>query len=257
MPIQGAAFAEPVVFAPQPSQKKFPYRTGMGMVPSAEFLVFFDDFESFVAATTFAPAGWTTILDSGANINMVQTAGSLGATGAITFLESTTSEGAAIYRSQLIDTGTVQLTVGKRAFIEVRMQTNDVTDHTFYFGFSSATVITAASDLYDASAADLGALGITDGGSGALLMKTDLAAATIVDTATTGTMVVNTWTTLALEWDGVSSLKAYKDGKIIGTVTSAVLPVGVSVTPFFSAVNGNTGASAVTALDYLRYVIER
>jgi hypothetical protein len=255
MPIQGAAFAEPIVFAPQPSQKKYPYRAGMGMVPSAEFLVFMDDFDSFRAATTFASAGWTTILDSGAEINQVQTA-ALGATGVIQFLEATASEGASIYRSQLIDTGVVQLSVGKRAFIEARVYTNDVTDNSFYFGWSSATVITAAADLWDASAADLGALGITDG-SATLQIKTDLAAAGIVTTATTGTMVASTWTTLALEWDGVSSLKAYKDGKIIGTVTSAVLPVGVAVTPFFSAVNGNSGASALSYVDYIRYVIER
>jgi hypothetical protein len=255
MPIQGAAFAEPIVFAPQPSQKKYPYRAGMGMVPSAEFLVMFDDFDSFIDATTFAMPGWTTILDSGAEIQNVQTA-ALGATGVLQFLEATASEGASIYRSRVIDTGPVQLTVGKRAFIEARVYMGDVTDSTFYFGFSSATVITAAADLFDASAADLGALGYTDG-SATLQIKTDLAAGGIVTTATTGTMVAATWTTLALEWDGVSSLKAYKDGKIIGTVTSAVLPVGVAVTPFVSAVNGNGGASALHYVDYVRYVIER
>ncbi len=255
MPIQGAAFAEPVVFAPQPSQTKYAYRTGMGMVPSAEFLVFMDDFDSFRAATTFASPGWATILDSGAEINQVQTA-ALGATGVIQFLEATASEGASIYRSQLIDTGTVQLSVGKRAFIEARVYTNDVTDNTFYFGWSSATIITAAADLFDASAADLGALGITDG-SATLQIKTDLAAAGIVTTATTGTMVASTWTVLGLEWDGVGSLRAYKDGKPIGTVTSAVLPVAVAVTPFFSAINGNSAASALSYVDYIRYVIER
>ncbi len=256
MPIQGAAFAEPVVFAPQPSQKKFPYRTGMGMVPSAEFLVMFDDFDGFAAATTFAPPGWTTILDTGATIAPVQTA-ALGATGVINLTSDNVSEGAAIYRSYAIDTGTVQLSVGKRAFIETRVYLNDVTDHTFYFGFTSATVITDPEDLYDASAADLAALGITDAGAGALVIKTDLAAATIVNTATTGTMVAATWTVLALEWDGVSSIKAYKDGKIIGTVTSAVLPVAVSVTPFVAAVSGDGGAANQTYVDYVRYVIER
>jgi hypothetical protein len=255
MPIQGAAFAEPVVFAPQPSQKKYPYRAGMGMVPSAEFLVFFDDFDGFAAATSYAPPGWTTILDSGATVLPVQTA-ALGMTGVISLFDATASEGAAIYRSAAIDTGTVQLTVGKRAFIEARVYLNDVTDNTFYFGWSSATVITAAADLYDASAADLGALGITDG-SATMQIKTDLAAGGIVTTATTGTLVAATWTILGLEWDGVGSLKAYKDGKIIGTVTSAVLPVGVAVTPFVSAVNGNGTGSNLNYVDYVRYVIER
>ena len=255
MATNGMGVTESIVHAPRSNAAGYTYRNGMGMVPSAEFLVMFDDFDGFAAATTYAPPGWTTILDSGATIAPVQTA-ALGNTGVISLFDASASEGASIYRSYAIDTGTVQLSVGKRAFIEARVYMNDVTDNTFYFGWSSATVITAAADLFDASAADLGALGITDG-SATLQIKTDLAAAGIVTTATTGVVTASTWTVLALEWDGVGSLKAFKDGQAIGTVTSAVLPVAVSVTPFVSAINGNGGGSNLNYVDYVRYVIER
>ena len=254
MASNGMGVTESIVHAPRSTAAGYVYRNTMGMVPSAEFLVSFDDFDGFAAATTFAPPGWTTILSSGATIAPVQTA-ALGQTGVIALFDATASEGAAIYKSYAIDTGTVQLTVGKRAFIEARVYMNDVTDNTFYFGFSSATVITAPEDLYDASAADLAALGITDG-SAVLQLKTDLAAATIVTTAMSASMVADTWTTLALSWDGVNTIRAYKDGQEIGS-KSSVLPVAVAVTPFVSASNGNGAGGNLNYVDYVRYVIER
>lgn len=254
MASNGVGLTESIVHAPRSTGQGYVYRNGMGMVPSAEFLVSFDDFDGFAAATSYAPPGWTTILSSGATVAPVQTA-ALGATGVISLFDATASEGAAIYKSYAIDTGTVQLSSGKRAYIEARLYTDDITDNAFVFGFSSATAITDPADLYDTSSDDVAALGILDG-SATLRLLTDKANAGITNAATTGAFVAATWTTLALYWDGSSTLKAYQDGVEIGSTTTTV-PTAVALTPFVSASNGNGAGSNLNYVDYVRYVIER
>lgn len=255
MASNGMAITESLVHAPRSTAAGYVYRNTMGMVPSAEFSVFFDDFDSFIAATTFAPAGWTTILDAGATIDQVQTA-ALGSTGVIRLFDATASEGAAIFRSQLIDTGTMQLTVGKRAFMEIRTYQNDVTDNAFQFGWSSATTITNPEDLYNTTSDDVAILGYLDGTAGELSLTTDKANGGLNTVATTGTMVVDTWTVLALSWDGVDTIRGYKDGEQIGS-TATRTPNAVSLTPFVAALNGNGAGSNLNYVDYVRMVIER
>ena len=65
---------EPIVAAPRGRSDSYAYRKAMGIVPSAEFDVFFDDFHQFIVSTSItngptanAPITWAAaIIDSGA-----------------------------------------------------------------------------------------------------------------------------------------------------------------------------------------------
>jgi hypothetical protein len=255
MALNGMGVTESIVHAKRSPAAGYVYRNDMGMVPSAEFAVFFDDFLGFNAATSYAPAGWTTILNTGATVLPVVTA-ALGSTGVIALTDATASEGAAIHQLTAAAVGPVQLTVGKRAYFEFRVYTNDITDNTFFMGLTKGTDITLPADLYDTSTDDLIAVGIADGGSGAIKVLSDTANAGITTSTTTGTWVASTWTVLALAWDGVSKVRAYKDGTEIAAV-STTIPTGVTLSPFVSAVNGDGAGAALSYVDYVRYAIER
>jgi hypothetical protein len=113
----------------------YPYRAGMGIAPSAEFDVFFDDFNQAVA--TNVPTGWKAAsIDVGATAVTSSTA-ILGASGALLMGDATVSEGVAIWLEK-----SVQLTVGKKFFMEARIQTDDVTDNIIQIGLSDLTATT-------------------------------------------------------------------------------------------------------------------
>jgi len=254
MATNGMGVTESIVHSPRSAAAGYVYRNTMGMVPSAEFAVFFDDFLGFNAATSYAPAGWTTILSSGGTVLPVVTAG-LGNTGVISLFDATADEGAAILAASAAAVGPVQLTVGKRAYMEFRVYANDVTDNIFMMGLTKATDITLPQDMYDTSTDDLLAIGILDG-SATIRILTDTVNAGITNAATTGTMVAATWTTLAIAWDGIATARAYQDGAEIASTTTTI-PTGVTLTPFVSAVNGNGAGGNLNYVDYVRYAIER
>lgn len=254
-------FTGPIVHSPASYQGAYRYRSEMGMIPSAEWNVFMDDFHSFVVATAITngpvantPWGWQgAIIDTGATV-AVNTTAAIGATGVLTLADATAGEGAAVY-----GTKSIQLTSGKRFFMETRIRTDDVTDNTIQFGLSDLTATTNPEDLWNTTAANLVAVGISDGGAGYVNMLADKSnAGTTLQTSTTQALSANTWTVLAFAYqDG--QLKAYKDGKLALTWSSAAstIPTGVALAPFFGHINGDGGGGAVVAIDYIRWSLER
>lgn len=249
----GLGINEPIVFAPRSNQASYPYRSGMGMVPSAEWRVFFDDFQD--AVTSNVPAGWTAaIIDTGAT-TVVDTTATTSASGVVLLSDATASEGAAFY-----GTKSIQLVSGKKFMMECRVRLNDVTDHTFQFGLSDLTATTNPEDLWTTTAANLVTFGILDGGSGATSMLCDKANSG--STAETGSksLTVNTWHTLAIFYDGVSSVKGYVDGVLSNTwaqTFASTVPTATALAPFVGSLNGN-GAGANTCLvDFVRFSQER
>jgi hypothetical protein len=225
----------------------FPYRAGMGIVPSSEFNVFFDDFTG--AVTTNVPVGWDlAIIDAGATATSSTTA-ILGATGALLLSDATLSEGVAVAGEKAL-----QLTVGKKFFMEMRVQTDDVTDNAIQFGLSSLTAVVNPEDLWTTVATDVLTVGILDG-SALVGIFADAGNTGTVALAGTRSMVANTWHTLGLFYDG-NKAYAYVDGKL-SIQWVGVLPTGVALAPFFGVLNGNGAGANVNTIDFVRYVQER
>ncbi len=255
----GAGFTESIVHAPQ-GLKGYSYRNGLGMIPSAEFDVFHDDFHSFVVATAITngpvantPWGWQgAIIDSGSTV-VVNTTAALGANGVLTFADATASEGAAIY-----GTKSVQLTAGKKFFIEARVRTDDVADNAIQFGLSALTAVTNPEDIWTTVATDLITFGILDGSAYPQMLSDKSNGGTTVQTQTVAPMVVDTWTVLGIGYDGavltgwVNGIKA-----LTWSGAATTVPTGVALAPFFGHINGNGAGGAVVLLDYLRYSSER
>lgn len=253
----GTAIASPLMDSGQ--LRKYAYRYRMGMVPSAEFDVFHDDFHSFVVGTAITngpvantPWGWQgAIIDTGATV-AVNTTAAIGANGVLTFADATASEGAAIYTNK-----TFQLTAGKRFFVEARIRTDDVADNAIQFGLSDQTAVTNPEDLWTTTAANLATFGILDGSAYPQMLADKSNGGTSVQTQTEKLLVADTWHTLAIGYDGVV-LRGYVDGDVALTwATAAGVPTGVALGLFLGHLNGNGAGGAVVVVDYIRAVSER
>jgi hypothetical protein len=240
--------------------KDYDYRNDSSMVPSAEWAVTFEDFaQPWIPTTAITngpvantPLPWQgAIIDSGATV-AVNTTAALGANGVLTLADATASEGAAFYGQK-----SIQLTAGKRFYMEARIRTGDVTDNAVQFGLSDLTAVTNPEDLWTTVAANLVAFGILDG-SAAVRMLADKSNSG--STAETGTrsLVADTWHTLAIYYDG-SRLFGYVDGKEALTWSQAAttIPNGVALAPFIGHINGDGAGAAVVLVDYIRWASER
>jgi hypothetical protein len=250
MALNGIGISGSIVHATASPQGPYAYRSGMGMVPSTEFQVLFDDFTSLV--TTNVPNGWTAaIIDTGATA-VASTTAALGANGALLMSDATASEGVAVYMPKAI-----QLTVGKRFFMEMRVRTSDVTDNAVQFGLTDLTATTNPEDLWTTTAANVISFGILDG-SAVTGMLSDAGNSGTTVQAGARSMVADTWHILAIQYDGVK-LRAYVDGKLslLWSGAASTVPTGVALAPFIGVLNGDGAGAAVNTVDYLRYVSER
>lgn len=257
-----AGFAEPVVHAPavQGGKDRYQYRVGLGMIPSAEYDVFHDDFHSFVVATSITngpvantPWGWQgAIIDTGSTATVYTTAAT-GANGVLSITDATASEGVAIY-----GTKSVQLTAGKKFFMEIRCLTDDVTDNDLQFGLSSLTATTNPEDLWTTTATDLIAFGILDGSAYPTMLSDKSNGGTTAQAQTVAAITASAWTTLAIGYDGLV-LTGWVNGTKVLTWSGAAttIPTGVALAPFFGARNGNGAGGNLQLFDYVRYSSER
>ncbi len=253
-------FKGPIVHAPRSTQEGYKYRAGMGMMNSAEFDVFHDDFHSFVVATAITngpvantPWGWQgAIIDAGATV-AVNTTAALGRNGVLTFADATAGEGAAIYTTE-----SFQLTVGKRCFIEARIRTGDVTDNSFRFGLADLSATTDPEDLWTTDSDNFVAFGLGDGDSNPKMHIDAGNSGTSQQVQTVKGMSVDTWATLAIFYDG-AKVHGYVDGDYVMTWSGAdaEIPTGVSLALFIGHINGDGAGAAVCLCDYIRVVSER
>jgi len=236
----------PIVHGPRSTQEGYKYRTGMGMMSSAEFRVMHEDFDQIF--TTNAIPGWAAIIDTGCT-NVTNTTATTGAYGVMSMTSDTTSEGSALYGAK-----SFQLISGKKFFMECRVNLNEVTDNAFQFGLTALTDVTNPEDLWDTSAADVLSFGIADGAA-TTVMYTDTGDAGI--TTTTGTLSVTAaaWTTLAIYYDGARAY-GFVDGNVSLSTTTTV-PTAVALAPFVGHLNGNGSGTDTAFVDYIRIVAER
>lgn len=260
MAANGVGLTESIVGAPVSTQGPYRYRGGMGMIPSAEFNVFMDDFNlSFIPTTAITngpvantPWGWQgAIIDAGATI-AVNTTAALGANGVLTFADATASEGASFYGQK-----TLQLTAGKKFFMEARIRTDDVTDNAFQFGLSALTAVTNPEDIWTTTAADLVAFGLLDGSAYPQMLADKSNSGSTAETGTV-IMTVDTWTTLAIYYDG-TSLYGFVNGKqsLKWAQAAATIPTGVALAPFVGHLNGNGAGGNLAIIDYIRWSSQR
>lgn len=255
-------FTAPLLHSGGGTSKAYEYRIRTGMVSSAEWTVFMDDFvTTFIPTTAITngpvantPSNWQgAIIDTGATV-AVNTTAAIGANGVLTLADATASEGAAFYGQK-----TIQLTAGKKLWMEARIRTDDVTDNNIYFGLSSLTATTNPEDLYNTASDTLVAFGIADGGSGFTSMVADKSnAGPTTDTATVNALTADTWHILAIYYDGTNMYGYVNGQKVIGPFSStAKIPTAVAMAPFVSHVNGDGAGGAVVVVDYVRIVSER
>lgn len=246
-----------LVHAPRSTAEGYNYRARMGMMPSAEFDVWHDDFHQFVVATSITngpvintPWGWQgAAIDTGGTA-LVTTTAAVGRNGVLALTDATLSEGVAIYSNK-----TFQLATGKRFFYETRVRTDDVTDNVVQFGLSSQTAVTTPVTLWNTANDDVLSFGIADGAA-TTVMYSDTANAGITTTAGDATvLVVNTWHTLAIYYDGATAF-GFVDG-IQTAKTAVTIPTGVALGAFFGMVNGNGAGGNNLWVDYTRIVSER
>jgi len=244
----GTAIASPLLDSGQ--VRKYPYRHRMGMAPSAEFLVFHEDWTGAIA--TNAPTGWTAIIDTGATIVADTTVGAGHGTGTLFFDSDGATEGAALYTPKWF-----QLTSGKRLFMECRVKTEIADDSDVQFGLTAATATTNPEDLWTTAAADLVAFGVLDGDATVTMLSDKSNGGT---SAQLGTMdlVSATWHTLGIYYNGGSILQGYVDGNLALTWSSAstTIPTGVVLAAFVGFRNGSA-ATTEGHCDYIRVVSER
>jgi hypothetical protein len=249
-----AGFSESVTIA---RDTAYPYRSGMGMFSSAEWVTFFDDFQRDVA--TNVPVGWdAAIIDTGATIASFATSAAANANGVIRITSDAASEGAGIYLPKQVYLS------GKRFFMEVRVRTAAATDTTLYFGLSDLSATTDPEDLWDTSNADGIAFGVSDGDATPQLVydKDNGGPVTNAASGTTFDLANSTWVTLAIWYNGASvdaskSLKGYVNGsEAVSAATVAQVPEDVLLAPFIGALGGN-GAIGTIDVDYVRFALER
>jgi hypothetical protein len=238
-------FKSPIVHAMgNGTVTKYRYRNGLGMMPSAEFNVFHDDFTQAVASNV--PTGWSAaVIDTGAT---VVTGTAFGST--LIFDSDGAAEGAAIYLPKGINFAS-----GKKWFIETRVNVEVADDCDLQFGLSDLTATTNPEDLYTTTAANLIAFGVLDGDATVGLLCDKSNGGTSVSLGTID-LVSATNHVLAVSYDGVA-VHGWVDGqRAVSYSTAATIPTATFLAPFIAYRNGSS-ANNEGHVDYFRFAFER
>src|SRR5690606_34390793 len=151
----GVGFSESLVHAGGSNQAAYGYRRGMGMVPSAEWVVFFEECNKLVSSNV--PSGWQgVVIDTGATISSGTLTGA--AHGVWVFDSDGAGEGAATWLPK-----TTLFQTGKRWMMEVRAYAEKADDIDLQFGLSDLTATSNPEDLWTTTAASLVSFGVLDG----------------------------------------------------------------------------------------------
>jgi len=244
---------ESIIHSPVSAQAPYAYRSKSGIIPSAEYAVFMDDF--FHNPATNAIPGTTAIIDTGATITAAAT-DAISYSGVLKFASDGTSEGATLYWPKGI-----QLGLGKKFFMECRVYTADADDTDVQFGLSVMNATTNPEDAWTTASTDLIAVGVLDGDAtvGLLTDKNNGG-----DAVQLGTIDLSdaTWHTLAFEVSGTATgssmqVKVYVDGQLaITSDTETTIPDDLALAPFIGARTGGDAAHVIY-FDYVRWSLQR
>lgn len=244
---------ETLIHSPVSNQAPYAYRSKAGIIPSAEYSVFMDDF--YLNPSSNAVPGTTAIIDTGATLTAAET-DAVGYTGALKIASDGTAEGVAMYWPKGI-----QLGLGKKFFMECRVMTVDADDTDVQFGLSVMNATTNPEDAWTTAATDLIAVGVLDGDAtiGLLTDKNNAG-----DAVQLGTIDLqdSTWHTLAFEVSGSAAgssmqVKVFVDGQLALTSdTETTIPDDLALAPFIGARTGGD-AGHIVYFDYVRWSLQR
>jgi hypothetical protein len=246
-------FTEPLQHGTKSLQATYAYRSGMGMVPSAEWVTFFDDFTGDVASNI--PEGWdAAIIDVGCTNTNADLAG-----GVLLMDSDADNEGTAVYQNKHIALN------GKKFFMECRVKMEDVSAMTFQMGISALTAVTNPEDIWTTTTTDYVAFGNLDSAVVALTYdKNNGGTVTETNTDTDkATLADDTYAILAIAYNGASTvtdgcLKAYVNGyEVASALTEAQVPDDLPLAPFIGFLAGHATTADVVHVDYVRYALER
>lgn len=246
-------FSEPILHSTRSQQASYPYRSGMGMIPSAEWVVFHDDFCQAEQATE-NQVGWTSIIDLGATIVDGNEHG-----GVIDITSDAIDEGAALYHNLCVNLS------GKKFFMEARVKCEDADDNQIVIGLSDLTSTTNPEDLYTTQP-DFIAFGThvdADATPALIYDKNNGGPVTDTPTGTTFDLADNTWHRLAIWYNGATTadtsgvIECYVDGALaVRSSTDAQIPDDLPLAPFVAAVLEDD-ATDIISIDYVRYAFQR
>lgn len=249
----GTSFKGPILHGPEVNANLYPYRAGKGMIPSAEWVVFFDDFTGDVASNI--PDGWdAAIIDTGCTNTNANLAG-----GVLLMDSDADNEGTAIIQNKHV------ALAGKKFFMEVRVKMEDVSAMTFQFGLSALTAVTNPEDIWTTTTTDYISFGNLDTAVCALTYDKNNGG-TVTETnsnETQATLADNTYAILAIDYNGGStpgdsSVRAYVNGILVAAAqTEAQIPDDLPLAPFVGFLAGHATTADVVHVDYVRYSLER
>ena len=241
---------ESIVHAPKSQVNPYWYRGGLGMMGSAEFQVFMDDFVQPVASNI--PTDWAAAIIDAGGTTTTSTTATTAANGVLVLADATASEGAAFYGAK-----SLQLVSGKKMFMEMRFQTDDVTDNAVQFGLSALTATTNPEDLWTTTAADVLAFGLLDGVATPQMLADKSNSGSTAEAGTIS-VVASEWTTLGIYYDG-SALFGFVNGQqaLKWSQASTTIPTAVALAPFVGHINGNGAGGNVVLVDYVRWAFQR
>jgi len=244
-------FLEPILHGAK--SNGYAYRTGMGMINSAEWIVFFDDFNQAEQATE-NQVGWTSLIDTGATIVDGDEHG-----GVIDISSDAADEGVALYQNLGIKLA------GKKFFMEARVKVEDADDGQIVIGLTDLSSSTNPEDFYTTQS-DFIAFGThvdADATPALIYDKDNGGPVTDTPAGTTFDLSDATWHTIAIAYNGAATASstggftAWVDGNLATTAaTIAQIPDDLPLAPFIAAVLEDD-ATDIISIDYVRYAVER
>jgi hypothetical protein len=242
-----------IIHSPISNNRQYTYRSKAGLIPSAEYSVFMEDFYTLPASD--AVPGTTRVIDSSATITALAT-DAYSYTGAVVITGAGTGEGAADYWPKGI-----QLGLGKKFFMEARFLMVAADDNDVMFGLTDLTATTNPEDLWTTAQENLIAFGVLDGDATVSMLcdKNDSGAAAALGDYDLSS---DTWHTLAFEVGGTAAggtmwCKGYVDGQpAITWADEAEIPDDLTLAPFFGGRNGSATGNLIY-FDYIRWSLER
>lgn len=247
-------FPEPLVHSSVSSSGgNYWYRTGMGMVPSADWVVFMEDFIQAEQATEIWP-GFTALIDAGAT--MID---GIDLGGVIDITSDAADEGILLYQNRGVKLS------GKRFFLEARVKVTDADDTQIVIGLSNLGTLVNPEDVYTTDT-DFIAYGThVDGDATPALIYDKNNGGPVTDTpaGTTFDITDNTWHRIAIWYNGATTaatngaLVAFTDGaEATRAGTIAQIPEDVELAPFIVALLEDDSADTLS-IDYFRFAFER
>lgn len=188
---------------------------------------------------------WTVVKDTGAAVAVA--ADEDGGAITLTSAATTDNDGSSIQSVQNV----FSLSSGKQVWLEGRLKISDADQMDVYFGFSDTFATNPEAVLTDDDKCGFQ----IDDGSASILAKSEKNG-TETSTDTGKDAVDNTYVTLGLHWDGVSSVKYFVDGERVAAHTTNI-PDDLQLAIAVMELSGDATGTKSMTLDYIDVMQER